>query len=450
MQIPPCPRCKVLEARIAVLEAELSEIKRRLGMNSRNSGRPPSSDGLAKPARTASLREKSGRKSGGQLGHRGETLERVAAPDFVVEHRPQTCSGCGGSLAEAEEIAHENRQVFDLPAPGIEVTEHCAVTLCCPRCAAKTRAKFPENLRASAQYGPRIRAAATYFSVAQMIPEDRLQQCFADVFAVNVATATLANFNAVAAEKLAPQQAETLEILKLAPVKHLDETGFRIGGKTQWLHVTSNETHTHYRASNRRGDLLSGVRGIVVHDHWKPYFTMENPRSGSEAVARQKLEHALCNAHILRELKALIEEGEAWAKRLWRLLRKLCNRMKTAPPPVEIAQKLYDRIVAAGLAHHEAQTPFAPASRKRRPGHNLALRLQKHKADVLRFLATEGVPFTNNQAEQDIRMMKVKQKVSGGFRTLQGAEIFCTIRGFLSTARKQAQSPYHALAAALA
>lgn len=450
MQIPPCSRCKILEAEITVLRERLEALERRLGMNSRNSGKPPSSDGLAKPARIASLREKSGRKSGGQLGHKGETLERVAVPDFVAEHRPKTCYGCGGSLAEATEIASESRQIFDLPAPGIEVTEHRAVTLCCPRCAAKTKAKFPENLRASAQYGPRIRAAATYFSVAQMIPEDRLQQCFSDVFAVQISTATLAQFNAGAAEILAPKQAETLEILKVAPVKHQDETGFRIGGKTQWLHVIGNETHTHYRVSDRRGDLLSGVWGITVHDHWKPYFTMENPRSGSEAVAHQKLEHALCNAHILRELKALIEEGEAWAKRLWRLLRKLCHRMKTAPPPVELAQKLYDRIVAAGLAHHEAQSAFAVGSRKRRIGHNLALRLQKHKADVLRFLTNPAVPFTNNQAEQDIRMMKVKQKVSGGFRTMHGAEIFCTIRGFLSTSRKQGQSPYAALVAALA
>lgn len=431
MPLSPCSRCEQLEARIA-------ELERRLGLNSRNSSRPPSSDGLAGPNRDTSLREKSGKKSGGQLGHKGETLERVSAPDEIVGHRPEICAGCGESLEAATEIATESRQIFDLPAPKILVTEHRVVTLCCPRCAATTRAKFPANLRSQTQYGPRIRAAATYFSVQHFIPEDRLQQCFADVFGMSVSTASLARFNAEAAEKLTPKQAETLDILKAAPVKHLDETGFRVGGKTFWLHVIGNENATHYRVSNRRGDLLSGVSGSVVHDHWKPYFTMEN------------VSHGLCNAHILRELRALIEEGEAWAKRLWRLLRALCHRMKTAPPPVAIAQKLYDRIVAAGLAFHESQSAFAQGSRKRRPGHNLLIRLRDFKAEVLRFLTADGVPFTNNQAEQDIRMMKVKQKVSGGFRTMTGAENFCTIRGFLSTARKQRHSPYTALVTALA
>lgn len=245
MPLSPCSRCKILESELALVKAELAEIKRRLGMNSRNSSRPPSSDGLAKPSRTGSLREKSGKKSGGQLGHKGETLERVAVPDFVVEHRPETCSGCGESLVEAEEIATENRQVLDLPMPKIEVTEHRAVTLCCPRCAAKNKAKLPENLRFSTQYGARIRAAATYFSVQHFIPEDRLQQCFADVFGVQISTATLANFNTEATTTIAPKQAKTLEFLKAAPVKHLDKTGFRVGGKTVWLHVISNETHTH-------------------------------------------------------------------------------------------------------------------------------------------------------------------------------------------------------------
>ncbi len=438
MPLPPCPRCDQLEAELATVKAELAEIKRRLGMNSRNSSRPPSSDGLAKPSRTASLREKSGKKSGGQTGHKGETLERVAAPDFIVEHRPETCAGCGESLENATEIAQESRQIFDLPALKIETTEHRAITLCCLACARHTKANFPANLRSSVQYGARIRAVATYFSVQHFIPEDRLQQCFADVFGVKIATATLANFNTEAATTIAPKQAEKLEILKATPVKHLDETGFRVGGKTTWLHVISDENHTHYRVSKRRGDLLSGVSGIAVHDHWKPYFTLKN------------VEHSLCNAHILRELKALIEESETWAKRLWRLLRKLCHRMKTAPPSVEIAQKIYDRIVAAGLAFHVSQSAFAAGSRKRRPGHNLALRLAKHKADVLRFLSNPAVPFTNNQAEQDIRMMKVKQKVSGGFRTMTGAENFCIIRGFLSTSRKQGHSPYTALVNALA
>ncbi len=436
MDVPACSRCQQLEARIC-------ELERRLELNSANSSKPPSSDGLGKPIRTQSLREKSGKKSGGQPGHKGETLERVATPDFVVEHRPAQCSGCGESLAMAPETAVEKRQVFDIPAPVVEVTEHRAVTLCCPRCGTHSQGPFPANIRAAAQYGVRFKSSMVYLSAQQLIPEDRLAQLADDLFGLPVATATLAAFNAEAVQTLAPVQEATLATLKAAPVKHLDETGFRVGGRTWWLHDISNEDGTHYRVSPKRGDLLSGVSGAVVHDHFRPYFTMEG------------VIHGLCNAHILRELKALVEiEKERWAKNMRRLLR-LLSRWKD-PPATLIAKaiRLYDRIVAKGVAFHEAQPAFAaPGKRgrtKRRTGHNLLLRLLNHKEDVLRFLSDPAVPFTNNQAERDIRMMKVKQKISGGFRTMQGAENFCILRGFLSTQRKQGQNPFLALTHALA
>ena len=215
-----------------------------------------------------------------------------------------------------------------------------------------------------------------------------------------------------------------LEQAKAAPVKQLDETGFRTGGKTQWLHVISTPTLTHYRISPKRKDLapITGIQGVVVHDHWKSYFQLEG------------VQQRLCNAHHLRELKALMEiEKEPWAHRMDRLLRT-AHRLRD--PPIDRIRHLYDHILVSGLAFHE-QLPAFSTGRKRRIGHNLLLRLCSQKEAVLRFLSTPNVPFTNNQAEQDIRMMKVKQKISGGFRTSRGAEIFATIRGFISTARKQ-------------
>ena len=239
--------------------------------------------------------------------------------------------------------------------------------------------------------------------------------------------------------------AETVrDLVAGAPVKHMDETGFRIGGKTQWLHVASTALLTFYRVCAKRGSLLANVAGIVVHDHWKPYYTM------------QGVLHALCNAHHLRELKALVEiEKEAWAGKMQRLLRRACHAANRArergvplkPQLIECCERRYDTLVAEGLAFHEAQVPLARAAMKgggkwrgrapRRTGHNLLLRLATRKQDTLRFLNDSTVPFTNNQAERDGRMMKLRQKISGGFRSPEGAMDFALIRSFFSTAKKQ-------------
>ena len=207
METLPCPRCERLEGRIA-------ELERRLGLDSGNSSKPPSSDGLAKKARVLSLRESSGRPSGGQVGHKGETLSMVLAPDIVIEHRAESCTGCGVSLVDAAVVLRERRQVFDIPEAKRMVTEHCALTLCCSVCGLKSKADFPEGVDAPVQYGARMRAMAVYLSAAQMIPEDRLQTVFSDVFSVKISTATLANMNAQAAERLAPAQEKILAELK--------------------------------------------------------------------------------------------------------------------------------------------------------------------------------------------------------------------------------------------
>jgi transposase len=422
----------------AALKQENADLRRRLGLDSSNSGKPPSSDGLSKPRRTQSLRKKGDPNR--RRTSKGTTLKRSETPDVIEDIYPEKCTGCGQALTEAlsSEIV-ESRQVFDIPEPKPVVTEHRLHSVACPCCGVKNKGHFPEVVRASVQYGPRIRAAATYLSIEHFIPEDRRRELLADLFGLPISTASLAAFDEDAAEALRETQERTLEILKAAPVKHMDETGFRVNGKTCWLHVISHGAWTHYRAREGRKDLLEGVSGIVSHDCLTSYFKIPG------------IKHALCNAHILRELKAAHElDGEKWAKSLARLL--CCANLivkNGVDPPTEIVRTLYDRIVAKALEFHEALPLFAPqkkhGKKKRRPGHNLALRLREKAEDVLRFLYNKNAPFTNNLAERDIRMMKVKQKVSGGFRTQKGAEIFCTIRGFLSSVKKQGVNPFHAL-----
>lgn len=417
-----------LKAEVAVLRKRLAQFERMLGLNSGNSSKPPSSDGLRKKPAPKSLRLKGAKSSGGQPGHKGSTLKQVAHPTSVVLHTVDACIACGKSLQKQPPSRVVKRQVFDIPEPKVAVVEHQAEVKVCS-CGHHTVASFPQGVTAPVQYGARMKALAVYLSAQQLIPEDRLQQTFSDLFALPVSTATLTAINEDCAAQLAWGQEEVLKGLKEAPIKHLDETGFRMGGKTQWLHVISSDQATHYRVSPKRGDLLEGLSGVIVHDHWKPYFTLES------------VEHALCNAHHLRELKALEEiEKEPWAFKMSQLLR-LLSRLKD--PPIQRVMTLYDTYVTAGLAFHTSQP--ALSARKRRTGHNLLLRLRDYKDAVLRFLTTPGVPFTNNQAEQDIRMMKVKQKISGGFRTTQGANTFCILRGFLSTQRKQGNNLFYAI-----
>jgi transposase len=279
-----------------------------------------------------------------------------------------------------------------------------------------------------------------YLQAWQLIPEDRLAELRGDVFGVELATSTLAEMGHRKAQELAGLAEHIEQQVKQAAVKHLDETGYRIAGVRQWLHVASTWLLTGYRTSAKRGALLAGVRGIVVHDFWRPYLTMIG------------VTHALCNAHHLRELKALMDiEHEPWARAMPRFLRQACHAAHLArahqrnlsPRFLAWLSTRYDRILAQGFAFHESQPPLGaglPTHRgriRRRTGHNLVLRLRDHKEDTLRFLFDPSVPFTNNQAERDLRMMKVRQKISGGFRSDTGAQTFATLRTVLSTARQQ-------------
>ena len=445
-----------LKETITVLLARVAELERRLGLNSSNSGKPPSSDGLHKPKReprTRSLRERSGKPSGGQKGHKGETLRQVATPNVTIDHYPETCRTCGLALTATMATRCSARQVFDLPEPQpLIVTEHRAYRCRCGRCGGETRAPFPEGVTAPVQYGPRLLAVVVYLLHYQLLPEDRLAEAMTDLFGVRLVAATIARMSRTCAGRAQGFADAVGARVKAAAVKHLDETGFRIGGRTQWLHIACTVWLVFYRISPRRGSLPDGVTGIVVHDHWKPYYTLEGVR------------HALCHAHHLRELQALVEiEKEDWAHRMQRLLRRACHATHLArdrdaplkPALVDLIRRRYDATVAEGLAFHEAQPPLAPAAAPggkrrrgrppRRTGHNLLLRLETRKDDVLRFLTDPAVPFTNNEAERDGRMMKVRQKISGGFRSEQGARDFAVIRSLIATAKKQGWNIIRAL-----
>lgn len=429
-----------LEQEVKALLERIAELERSLGLDSQTSSKPPASDGLKKSnqIRTKNLREKGKRPSGGQIGHPGQTLEQVLEPEKIVEHpTPYSCSGCGSDIGDVGIKKIIKRQVFDIPAPRIIVTEHRVTVKECPECKTLLQGSFPESVTAPVQYGARIRAVAAYLNHQHFIPEDRLSEVLLDLFGCRMTPGTIAKTTLTLAQIIEPVVAEIACEVKAAAVKHLDETGLRIGGKTNWLHVVATETQTWYRVSPQRKDIevLADIKGVVVHDHWKPYYQLLD------------VNHALCNAHHLRELKAIDEiEQEPWAKSMNKLLLLACNYKHRYPKgiPKNIVARLtqlYEQILQRGLSFHSSQSPLTrKANRgrvKRRVGHNLLLRLQNFQSDVLRFLTEPDVPFTNNQAERDLRMMKCKQKISGGFRSFDFAVSFANIRSFLSTAFKQ-------------
>ena len=438
-------RIATLEARVAELErenaalrAENADLKRRLGLDSSTSSKPPSSDGLRK--KPVSLREPSGKRSGGQVGHKGDTLKRVADPDRIVVHEARACRHCGAGLRLSMAQETETRQVFDLPAKLVEVTEHRGFVYACAGCGSRTRAAFPEGVEAPAQYGERLRAAAVYLHLQQLIPEERTAETLADLFGVpSICPASVMDWVRRKANALAPVAGRIGALVAAAGVRCLDETGFRVAGQTHWLHTIATESLTLYRVSNRRGDVPNTLAGgVIVHDGFKSYGALE------------RASHALCNAHHLRELKALIEfDQEPWAAPMRDLLldanravgdAKAQGESALDPALLERFDTRFWDILREGLAFHRKlpRLPQAATGKtKRRPGENLLRRLHQFKDETLRFLVDFDVPFTNNLAEQALRMMKVKMKISGAFRTFDAAQDFAALRSVIATARKQ-------------
>jgi transposase len=442
-----------LRAEILALRAEVAELRRRLGLDSSNSSKPPSSDGLGKKPRIAgSLRGRSGKPSGGQKGHQGGTLRQVADPDAVVRHEACACGHCGSSLDAKSAIGIEKRQVFDIPERPLLVTEHQATIYRCAHCRGVTKAAFPSGVVSPTQYGERIKAAAIYLNVQQLIPEDRAAQALSDLFgAPLICPASIVAWVGKKARELGQVYQAIGQRVAETGVRCLDETGYRIAGRLHWLHTTSSLAFTFYRAGERRGDIPTDLQGgVVVHDHFLPYRGMDT------------VDHAFCNAHILRELQALIEfENEPWAELMRATLLDANAAVATAREagasalPTETLAAFVERYWAAvrlGLAFHRGLPKLATKSpsrgrAKQRPGHNLLERLKTFKTETLRFMTDFDVPFTNNLAEQDLRMMKVRMKISGCFRTLEGAQIFASVRSVISTARKQGANILKTLAA---
>ena len=426
------------------LQKQVKELQDQLVKDSHNSSLPPSSDRFVRQRTPKSLRKKSTKKVGGQLGHPGQALELSATPDQVIVLAPVTkCQHCHTDLSTTQAHTVERRQVLDVPQPRAETIEYQAQWKWCSHCQQSTCASFPAEVKAPVQYGPRIAAIAVYLRVQQLLPQSRTAEVCADVLGLPLSQATLATMQTRAATYLDPVETQIKEALTQAAVIHQDESGLYVMGMRWWVHVTSTPTLTHYAAHRSRGAAALQAIGISpvfegtsMHDAWPTYFQYEYG-------------HALCGVHLLRELTFLAEEHQcAWAKDLIDLLMHMKHTAESSRanslwmvPSTELAVVLqaYDDLVhAADLLHPHALSPPGKRGRpKQSAARNLLDRLLTRKSQVLAFLLDLQVPFDNNLAERDVRMVKVQQKVSGTFRSEQGAATFCRIRGYLSSLRKQ-------------
>lgn len=441
----------------STLAERLQTLEDQLAKNSRNSGKPPSSAGYEKPA-PKSRRQRSKKKSGGQVGHAGQTLESVAKPDRIEIHHVRQCAKCHASLTTVRASAVEKRQVFDLPEVRLQVTEHQAEIKTCPGCQHPTRAIFPAGVSQPVQYGSRIKAQMTYLHNYQLLPVGRVQETLQDFYGQTVAEGTILAAGAEVAEQVTPvHQAVKDQLTHRTGVASFDETGIRVEGKLHWCHVACTDLLTYYTIHAKRGTqamdaigILPNFKGRAIHDDLPSYF-------------QYSIEHGLCNVHHLRSLEFLMERSpQGWVKKLRDLLLDIkaavdqaISKTKTSLPAKRLAYfaTRYAALVKQGFNSNPADRRPGQKPKRGRPkqsfARNLLDRLHDHQAAVLAFMYDFNVPFDNNQAERDIRMLKVKQKVSGCFRSQRGADIFCVIRSYLSTARKNGQSSLEVLLSAL-
>lgn len=445
-----------LVAVIDQLEKRVQSLEDQLAKNSNNSSKPPSSDGYGK-GKTQSLRKASGRAVGGQKGHEGHTLKAVAQPDERVFHRVEGCQQCQCALSARVSNAYERRQVFDLPQVRLIVTEHCAEIKQCPQCGLRNKAAFPAGVSQPVQYGPRIQAQMVYFNQYHHLPVERTGEILEDLYGQVVSAATIA----AASERVAPcvepitQAIRAALVLTETPV-HVDETGVRVAEKLHWIHVACTPRLTYLFVSPYRGGkahdemaILAKRKGSVVHDDYAAYF------------AYACLPHATCNAHHLRDLRFMAEHyQQLWAEQLAALLVEIKQTVETAQQTghtsLTTAQltafgQRYRMLLDQGEADNPPTTArsHARGKLKQSPARNLLDRLRKYQSAVLAFMFDFNVPFDNNQAERDLRMVKLKQKVAGCFRTKDGATLFCTIRSYIATVRKHGISILEALVDAL-
>ncbi|WP_431027099.1 IS66 family transposase [Lysinibacillus sp. LZ02] len=440
-------------ALIDQLTARVAELEKQLAKNSHNSHKPPSSDGLKKQRRTKSERQASGKSPGGQPGHKGHHLALSPTPNEVVRHTVTDCANCGYDLSETPIHHVQRRQVWEVPPLALTITEHQAEHKKCPCCRMRNKALFPTHVAHTVQYGSRVQALLVYLHHGQLLPYQRTMDVMRDVFGHTISQGTLANIIQRTMDSIAPFVNEIKAQLLQSPVVHMDETGIDVLPKRQWVHVYSTAEETFYALHPKRGkeaiDAIGFVptyTGIAVHDAWQSYFTYTN------------CQHALCNAHILRELTYLQEqENQVWAGVFHQLLiqmKKEVDVYAQARIPLSEAYKeqwaaAYDLLLKeASDSLQDNYTEHPQKQRKsmrRSPARNLLDRLVMHREKILFFLHDPRVPFDNNQAERDLRMIRVKEKISGLFRSDEGAQAFFTIRSFLSTAHKRGQRLLEAL-----
>lgn len=432
-----------LRSENAELRAENAELKRRLAQDSSNSSKPPSSDSPFRKPAPRSQRRASGRRPGGQAGHEGANLERVADPDAVIEHRPVACGGCEGALADdAVPVGFSWSQVFDLPDPRLVVTEHRILKVRC-RCGHITRAADPQGAGAPTQYGPGVHALAVYQLVHQHVPSLRTALGAADLHGASLSEGFVHAALLRAAAALLPFSERVVALLQCADVAHFDESGIRVSSSLHWVHVACTTRLTWYKAHAKRGKaamadagVLPHFTGITVTDAWSSYLGYGHAG-------------ALCNAHILRDLDGVHHAdptGQQWAKAAIDALTAGNEAAHTAretgrdaltSDEIVALEAQFDRAVRVG----RSTNPDPPPKAKKTFARQLVDRLHRRREDILRFLHDLTVPFTNNQAEQDIRMAKIQMKISGGWRTLDGANRWLLVRSYMSTARKHGLNP---------
>ena len=446
----------LMQEQLDELRQRVKELEDQVAKHSGNSGKPPSSDGLSKP-KTRSLRRSEGRKPGGQAGHPGHTLEMKERPDHIVRHDLSHCPHCAHELAAVGASKHVRRQVYDVPPVQIEVTEHQAEIKQCPGCGQHVQAAFPEDVTQPVQYGPRLKAQASYLNSYHFIPIARTCELLGDFYGHAPAWAFVGDANQAVAAGCEPALSEIQRQLRQAHLVHFDESGLRVAGQLHWLHSAGTQWLTFYGLHRKRGQegmkeigILPHFTGWALHDHWASY------------LAFAQCDHAFCNAHHLRECQFITDQYEQpWAEEMAQLLCDIKAEVaeatsyahSLAPDRLAHYEAEYDAILQRGFEANPPPDNPPPKKRgrpKQSPPKNLLDRLDKHRSGVLAFMGDFQIPFDNNLAERDIRMVKVKQKVSGAFRTWHGAQTFCDIRSYISTARKQGTNVIAALHNALA
>ena len=433
-----------LHSENATLRLTIADLTAQVGLNSRNSSKPPTSDGLTKP--TAVLRGKGG-KVGGQKGHKGHTLKLVASEsvDSIQTHYPSFCGLCGTSIAASDCKLSERRQIFDLPQPKLFITEQQVFGCTCGKCGYRTLAQFPTGVNAPVQYGSGAKAFASLLNQHYLLPFAKVSDLFDTLFGQPFNVSTLQSSNTALYTALETTEEGIKTAISDSKVAHFDETGLHINGKLNWLHVAATEQQTYYFVHAKRGtpalmdtpSVLPHFKGTAVHDCWPSYFKFDN------------CQHALCNAHLMRELQAAFERSYTWAKALQDQFKELLLIKQTNKLNPELFEK-YHKDIKNSLENIQKDLEQADdkASKVAQKTKALVKRLNQQLDKFLAFAKDEAIPFTNNLAERDIRMVKLKAKISGGFRTELGASVFARIKGVIATARKQEKNVFELLKAA--